>query len=130
MIPALVFLVVFVITLIKAVRGSYSETLCNVASALGIVSSIAGLIVGLFTDMPDVVAVLYVGIMIFSFFIKRIARQFDKLHRQKIEEELDRIAQEERRYAEMDAKPAVYTEDNFDDPNLRFNGEYTDVKHK
>ncbi len=130
MLPALVFLVVFVITLTKAVRGSYSETLCNIASALGIVSSIAGLVVGFLTDMPDLVVILYIGIMIFSFFIKRIAKQFDKVYKQKLEEELDRIAQEERRYAEENAKPPVYTEESFYDPNLRFNGEYTDVKHK
>lgn len=130
MLPALVFLVVFVITLKRAIKGNYSETLCNVAVVLGIVSSIAGLIVGFFTDMPDVVAVLYVGIMIFSFFIKRIAKQFDKLYKQEIEEELERIEQMEKRFAERDAKPPVYTDDNFDDPNLRFNGEYTDVKHK
>ncbi len=130
MLPALVFLVVFIITLTKAVRGNYSETLCNVACALGIVSSIAGLAVGFFTDMPDVVAILYIGIMIFSFFIKRIARQFDNLYRRQLEEELDRIAQEERRNAYKNEKPPVYTDDTFDDPNLRFNGEYTDVKHK
>ena len=129
----LVFLVFLLITLFFALRGVYKETICNIATVVGILAAIIGFAV-MFLKSPsnDPTPVFLRAIeLVFAFALRFIARHFVKLYNDKIEEEQRKINESVSRYTREDpnAKPPIYNDDNFDDPELRFGkGGYTEPK--
>lgn len=128
----LVFLVFLVITLFFALRGVYKETLCNIATVVGILAAVIGFVVMfLQSSSNDPAPVFLRGIeMIFAFSLRFIARHFVKLYNDKVEEEERKTNESISRYTREDPNAkAVYNDDNFDDPEIRFGkGGYTEKK--
>ena len=118
----LAFLVLMIIIAVKANRGVVDELLCNVALVIGILAGILGLIQAFFGD-EGYYWVLNIVVMVLAVVLKRAAQQFAKLHNQKIEEiEEEYRKAQERHVRDFDNDRTVYTDDNFDDPNIRFGG--------
>lgn len=129
----LFFLVFLLITLFFALRGVYKETLCNIATVVGILAAIIGFVV-MFMQSPSndpTPVFLRVIELVFAFMLRFISRHFVKLYNDKIDEEQRKINESISRYTRDDqnAKPPVYNDNNFDDPELRFGkGGYTEPK--
>ena len=127
----LVFLVLMLIVMINALRGEFKETVCNVATVVGIIASIIGLITAFVQVKASNTAplVLNLIVLLFAVLLRRFAQLFVKQY-----EEKERAREEKRlaiatRYLRDTDKdlPSVYTEENFDDPEIRFGkGGYTD----
>lgn len=121
------------ITLFFALRGVYKETLCNIATVVGILAAIIGFVV-MFLKSPSndpTPVFLRVIELVFAFTLRFISRHFVKLYNDKIDEEQRKINESISRYTRDDqnAKPPVYNDNNFDDPELRFGkGGYTEPK--
>ena len=125
------FLIFLLITLFFALRGVYKETICNIATVVGILAAIIGFVIMFFqSSFYDSIPVFLRGIeLIFAFTLRYIARHFVKLYNDKIAEEERKTQESISRYTREDqnAKPPVYNDNNFDDPELRFGkGGYTD----
>ena len=100
----LVFLVFLLITLFFALRGVYKETLCNIATVVGILAAIIGFAV-MFLKSPsnDPTPVFLRAIeLVFAFALRFIARHFVKLYNDKIEEEQRKINESVSRYTRED----------------------------
>lgn len=118
----LVFLILMIVIIVKANHGEVNDTLCNVALVVGVLAGILGLIQQFFLKGSPYWG-LNIVVMLFAFILKRVAEYCAKLHNQEIEkfEEEYRKAQE-RHSRDFDNDRTVYTDDNFDDPNIRFGG--------
>lgn len=129
----LVFLVFLLITLFFAFRGAYKETLCNIAMVVGILAAVIGFVV-MFLRSPfgnSIPVFLRVFELVFAFSLRFITRHIVKLYDDRIAENERKIQETLSRYTREapDAKPPVYDDNNFDDPELRFGkGGYTDNK--
>ncbi len=127
----LVFLILMLIVLINSVRGDFYETLCNVATVVGIVAAITGLIMAFINEKSSNTAPLVLNIIVFfaAIFLRRMARQFVKLHEDKERADKERMLASVKRFSrdsDEELSP-VYNDENFDDPELRFGkGGYTD----
>lgn len=126
----LVFIVLLIYIFVKANKGEYKETACNVALVVGILAAIVGFVVA-FTKDDGTFAFLNVIVMLMAFGIRFAARHLVKLY---VEKEIADAEQREHdaylhsKFDDPNKKP-VYTEDNFDDEELRFGkGGYTDPK--
>lgn len=118
----LIFAVLMVIIIVQANKGKVNDLLCNIALVIGILAGILGLVQAFFTDSDA--WILHILVMLISFALKFVARHFAKLYNQRIEEiqaEYERATRLHSRDFDSD-KPPVYTEENFDDPNIRFGG--------
>lgn len=127
----LIFLVLMLIVLGHALRGEFQETLCNVATVIGVITALIGLIsVFLKTSSTNGVPLtLNLFLLILAVLLRRFAKQFVKLYEEKERENAEKLLAETSRYVRDNEKalPPVYTEGNFDDPELRFGkGGYTD----
>lgn len=117
----LAFLILLIYIMIKANRGEVKENLCNIATVIGILAGIFGLIAA-FLAKKSGPWLLHIAVMLMAFFIKRWAKKFAELYNRKIEEHLEEVRKmTERRRRDSDEKE-VYNDDNFDDPNIRFGG--------
>lgn len=118
----LIFLILMVIVIIKANMGEVNDTLCNVALVIGILAGILGLVQAFFLKGNSLWG-LNIVVMLFAFVLKRVAQHFAKLYDQKIEEAEEQYRRAQERHArDFDNGRTVYTDDNFDDPNIRFGG--------
>ncbi len=128
----LVFLVLMIIVLVNAIRGNFLETPCNVAIVIGFLAAIIGVITAFLSTGSSSGAAFFLNILcaVIAGLLKPAAKHFVKLYNNKLAEEQERLSRELERMDRFNNKPPVYTEENFDDPNLRFNGEYKNVKHK
>lgn len=118
----LVFLVLMLIILFKANKGEVNDTLCNVALVVGVLAGILGLVQEFFLKGGSV-WILNIVVMLFAFILKRVAEHFAKLYNQKNEEAEEQYRKaQERHVRDFDNSRTVYTDDNFDDPNIRFGG--------
>lgn len=129
----LVFLIFLVITLFFALRGVYKETLCNIATVVGILAAIIGFVVMFLQSSSNDPTPVFLRVieLVFAFTLRFISRHFVKLYNDKIDEEQRKINESISRYTRGDqnAKPPVYNDNNFDDPELRFGkGGYTEPK--
>lgn len=127
----LVFLILMLIVLINSIRGDFYETLCNVATVVGIVAAASGLIMAFINEKSSNTAPLVLNIIVFfaAIFLRRMALRFVKLHEDKERAERERILASVKRVSRdsADDLSPVYTDENFDDPELRFGkGGYTD----
>lgn len=124
----LVFLAVAVFVFVKANKGEYHETACNIALVIGIIAGVMGCIVG---TMRGQGLFVFLNVIVFvgAFGLRFAARQLAKLYVDKMiadQEALEREINMRKRYP--DKKP-VYDDDNFDDEELRFGkGGYKDPK--
>lgn len=118
----LIFFVLMIIVINKANKGEVNDTLCNVALVIGVLAGILGLVQEFFLKESSV-WILDIVVMLFALVLKRVAMHFAKLHNQKIEEiEEEYRKAQERHVRDFDNSRTVYTDDNFDDPNIRFGG--------
>lgn len=128
----LVFLVFLLITLFFALRGVYKEAICNIATVVGILAAIIGFVVMfLQSSSNDPTPVFLRAVeLVFAFALRFIARHFVKLYNDKIAENERKLNESISRYTREDPNAkAVYNDDNFDDPEIRFGkGGYTDTK--
>lgn len=127
----LVFLVLMLIVLIMAVNGKYNETLGGVATVVGIVAAVAGIIMAFIKVKSSNSAPFFLNVIVFfiALFLRPFARKFVELYENKKREERERLLASVRRNSRESANelPPVYNDDNFDDPELRFGkGGYTD----
>lgn len=127
----LVFLVLMLIVLIHAVRGYFQETLCYVATVIGVIAALIGIISAFLssTSSDGVFLTLNLFVLITAVMLRRFAMKFVTLYEDKERENAEKLLAETTRYSRDSEKvlPPVYTEDNFDDPELRFGkGGYTD----
>ncbi|MCM1165213.1 MAG: hypothetical protein NC299_06435 [Lachnospiraceae bacterium] len=125
----LVFLALMLTVLIFAFRGEFKETLCTVATVVGIVAAIVGLVSGFLKKGAGAAPLLNIAVLIIAALLRMAALQFVKLHEDKEREEREKLEAAVSRYSrDTDKKlDPVYTEENFDDPELRFGkGGYTD----
>lgn len=121
----LIFLVLMIIIIYKANKGEVNETMCNVAIVVGVLAGVLGLVQAFFLE-GSIIWILNIFVMLFAFLIKRTAKHFAKLYNQKKEE----IEEEYRKAVEThsrDTDKPVYTDETFDDPNIRFGGGTGDI---
>lgn len=117
-----------VITLLCAMRGVYKEMLCIITMIVGIAASIAGIAVTFIILPPNgaVVFILYMIVLVFSLLIKKMAMHFVTLYENKRREIIERQLELLKRMEDPNERP-YYTDETFDDPELRFGkGGYTD----
>lgn len=126
----LVLTALLIYIFVKANKGEYKETACNIALVVGILAAIVGFVTAFFRD-DSTFAVLNVIVMLIAFGIRFAAQHLVKLY---LEKEIADAEQREHdaylhsKFDDPNKKP-VYTEDNFDDEELRFGkGGYTDPK--
>jgi len=129
----LVFLVFLLLTLFFSFRGVYKETLCNIATVVGILAAVTGFVVMFLKSPSDNFLPVFLRIfeLVFAFSLRFIARHFVKLYNDKIEENERKLKETMSSYSRSspDSQAPVYTDENFDDPELRFGkGGFTDPK--
>ena len=126
----LVFLAVGIYVIVKASKGEYAEIACNIAMVVGILAGVIGCMYAIMKGDGKFVF-LNVIVMVFAFSIRFAARHLAKLYIEKQiadQEALEREIRLHSRYSDPD-RATVYTDDNFDDEELRFGkGGYTDPK--
>lgn len=116
----LIFLVLFVIIIVRANKGFVSDTLCNVALVIGILAGIIGLIQAFFIKGSNNFWIMNIIVMLIAVALRRVAYHFAKLFRDK-EDEIERQYQEAtKRYSRLDEDKQA--DINYDDPNVRFGG--------
>lgn len=114
----------------RAMRGEFNNMLCIVTMTTGAVASLTGIVMAIAygNSFP---LILYIAVLIFSFFIKKMAMRFVVLYEEKQRARLERLNEIRLgRGRETGEEPQpYYTEETFDDPELRFGkGGYTDNK--
>lgn len=128
----LVFLVFLLITLFFALRGVYKETICNIATVVGILAAIIGFVVMFLQSSSNDPTPVFLRVieLVFAFALRFIARHFVKLYNDKNAENERKLNESISRYTREDPNAkTVYNDDNFDDPEIRFGkGGYTDSK--
>lgn len=123
----LIFLVLMIIIMVKANKGEFAETLCNVALVVGFLAGILGLVLAFFTVSSYIIVLANILVVLLAFGLKPIARHFVKLYTDAEEEQRLRLLRDKERHSRSEDTAPVYTEENFDDPELRFGkGGYTD----
>lgn len=124
----LAFLAVAVFVIVKADKGEYNETACNIALVVGIVAGIFGCVTGISKGMGLFVT-LNIIVIVGAFGLRFAAKYLAKLYNEKQiadTEAWERERRERARFSDPD-RPPVYTDDTFDDEELRFGkGGYTD----
>lgn len=98
----LVFLVLMVIVLMKSLKGDFNLTLCSVATVVGVLAAILGIIALFFSDSSSSYfsGVMNIIVLIIAFLLKPTAKHFAKLYQDKIDEEIRSYYEEEERAKE------------------------------
>ena len=127
----LAFLILGIYVYIQASKyGLYKETVCNIAVVCGILAAVVGTLVAL-ANGDAIFGVANLIVAVLAFLLPFGAKHLVKLYHEKEVElyeqyERERIARMRNPEEEM---KYVYTDDNFDDEELRFGkGGYTDPK--
>lgn len=124
----LAFLAVAIFVITKASKGEYHETACNIALVVGIIAGVLGCVTGISKSLGLFVT-LNVIVIIGAFGIRFAAKHLAKLYNDKQiadTEAWERERRERARFSNPD-RPPVYTDETFDDEELRFGkGGYTD----
>lgn len=105
----LIFLVLMIIVLVKAINGDYNETLCNVAIVVGIIAAILGIISALFGNSIDAFSggMLNILVIIIAAALRPVAKHFAKLHQDKLDEQIRIIEEETKRITENTERPVT-----------------------
>ena len=124
----LAFLAVGIFVIAKASKGEYHETACNIALVVGIIAGIFGCVTGISKSMGFYVT-LNIIVIIGAFGLRFAARYLAKLYVEQQIADTEAWEEERRKRARFSNpdKPPVYTDETFDDEELRFGkGGYTD----
>lgn len=122
----LVFLAVGIFVIFKAGRGVYNETACNIALVVGIIAGVFGCINAIGKNDFKFL-LLNVLVMIFAFAIRFAAKHLAKMYNDREYERQQALEEELRRHTRFPDKDPIYTDETFDDEELRFGkGGYTD----
>ena len=122
--------VILIYIFVKANKGVYKETACNIALVVGILAAVLGFVLAFIRNEPGF-AFLNVIVMLIAFGIRFAARHLVKLYHEKEIADAEQREYDAYLHSKFDDqnKAPVYTEDNFDDEELRFGkGGYTDPK--
>lgn len=123
----LTFLALMIYVCVKANKGEYKETACNAALVVGILAGLVGCVIAI-TKNDFKFLFLNIIVMLMSFGLRFAARHFVKLYTDRQAELTAEYERDIQRHSRFDTDP-VYTDDNFDDEELRFGkGGYTDNK--
>lgn len=125
----LIFLVLMIIVIVKANRGEFADTLCKVALVEGFLAGILGMVQSFFSQAANSGTLGFLNFVVFilAFALKPTAKHFVKLHDNAEEERREKLRRDLERHTRDGVKDPVYTEETFDDPELRFGkGGYTD----
>lgn len=126
----LVFLILLIYVYVFSLKGIYKETACNIALVVGIIAGFIGSIQALLSD-NDVMVTLNLIIILMAFSLRFAARKLVKLHHEKEIAEAEAREHDLWLHSRFDDRKGdpVYTDENFDDEELRFGkGGYTDPK--
>lgn len=125
----LTFLALMIYVCVKANKGEYKETACNAALVVGILAGLVGCIIAITKDDSRFLF-LNIIVMLMAFALRFVARHFVKLYTDKQAELTAEYERDIRLHSRFSDKIATgYTDDNFDDEELRFGkGGYTDNK--
>ena len=123
----LAFLAVAIFVFIKANKGEYNETACNIALVVGIIAGVVGCISGISAGRGMFVF-LNVIVIIGAFGLRFAAKLLARLYVEKLIADEEAREREIRMHTRFDnSKGPVYTDETFDDEELRFGkGGYTD----
>ncbi len=125
-----VFLGLLIYVCIMAEKGIYKETACNIALVVGIIASIIGSVEAIKKN-DGTLLFFNILVMVMAFAVRFVAKLLAKLYLDKqaaLFEEYERERYLHSRFDDVNREP-VYTDDNFDDEELRFGkGGYTDPK--
>ena len=116
----LIFLILFIIIIVKANKGEVNEIMCNVALVIGVLAGILGLVQAFFIKGDNILWILNIIVMLIAVVLKRAAYHFAKLYRDRIDELDRRYRQSMERDSRLDDEHKASTD--FDDPNVRFGG--------
>lgn len=85
----LVFLVLMIAVLLKSLKGDFNLTLCSVATVVGVIAAIVGIITAFFSNEANSYGLGFLNILvlIIAFLLKPAAKHFAKLYQNKIDEE-------------------------------------------
>lgn len=123
----LAFLVIAYYVIKKASIGEYRETACNLALVVGIFAGIAGCVTA-YMKWDNKFGLLNIIVMVLAFALRFAAKRLAKLYNDKEIERSELIELEIASRRRFDDSP-VYTDDTFDDEELRFGkGGWTDPK--
>lgn len=116
----LTFLALMIYVCVKANKGEYKETACNAALVVGILAGLVGCIIAITKDDSRFLF-LNIIVMLMSFALRFVARHFVKLYTDKQAELTAEYERDIRLHSRFSDKIATgYTDDNFDDEELRF----------
>lgn len=116
----LTFLALMIYVCVKANKGEYKETACNAALVVGILAGLVGCIIAITKDDFKFLF-LNIIVMLMSFALRFVARHFVKLYTDKQAELTAEYERDIRLHSRFSDKIATgYTDDNFDDEELRF----------
>lgn len=140
----LLFLVLMIITLVKAIKGDYNETLCNIALVVGIIAAVLGMISALFGNTANAFSFGMLNILVLAIAValRPVAKHFAKLYQDKLDEQIRIIEEETKRVNENIERPvtrdASYIIENDETPaempevllgnNTNTNAQQTDSK--
>lgn len=123
----LIFLIIMVVTMVMAFKGKYSETLGNFGFVIGLAAAVIGIVSEFISrNANGTMVILNILVLIIAFGLKPVSRLLVKIYSDKMEAREQKIRDMEERCSK--GERAIFTEENFNDPNLRFNGEYKDFK--
>lgn len=118
----LTFLVLMIYIIVRANHGEVNDVICDVATVIGFLAGIVGLIVAFIKPDAGVLWGLNLVVMLMACFLKKTAKRFAYLYNKNIEEKQE----EYRKMTDLHRRDSdvkeVYNDDNFDDPNVRFGG--------
>lgn len=116
----LTFLALMIYVCVKANKGEYKETACNAALVVGILAGLVGCVIAITKDDFKFLF-LNIIVMLMSFALRFVARHFVKLYTDKQAELTAEYERDIRLHSRFSDKIATgYTDDNFDDEELRF----------
>lgn len=125
----LAFLALMIYVCVKANKGEYKETACNVALVVGILAGLVGCIIAI-TKSDAKFLLLNMIVMLMSFGLRFAARHLAKLYNDKQAALTAEYERDIRLHSRFSDKIATgYADDDFDNEDLRFGkGGYTDNK--
>lgn len=128
----LVFLVLMATAFSNAIFGKMNETLIAFATVVGVIAGVLGFVSAFLnhTAGSSILVLFNLIVIILAVCTRFIAKHFVKLYedKQQAAAERLRLELENRSRRQGDIKVTAFTDENFDDPDLRFNGEFKEFK--
>ena len=119
----LIFLVLFLIIIIRSLSGHYNETLCNVAMVIGILAAIVGIFSNIFANLNNSNKMVFLNILVLGIAIGQrfVARYFARLYNEKVEQSRRNLEKDiEMHSRKRDGSDYQIAEADFDNEEIRF----------